>query len=217
MTRRWAARSRPPRPQRRIDGSAGERRAERALLSPTARRTSTPMREVDHRAVGTVSLQDYRGIAARRGRGVQYHGVRASRRRQNQRTPIESQPPAVADEPRSTRSLSCRSTRTTCSARTAPRLASSIRGVPICSHAASRRPEARRLLTRAFAASVLNRMKLPSYAAAGARARRLPAAGPAGGERSVNAVSAQARDTRGSELLDVERVRRDFSDPPTHG
>jgi Fe-S cluster assembly protein SufD len=46
---------------------------------------------VDHRAVGTVSLQDYRGIAARRGRGVFNTTVFVHPwRRQDERTPIES-------------------------------------------------------------------------------------------------------------------------------
>ena len=42
----------------------------RACSSPTARGTSTPTSAIDHRAVGTRSLQDYRGVAGGRGRAV---------------------------------------------------------------------------------------------------------------------------------------------------
>ena len=122
---------------------------------------------VDHRAVGTTSLQDYRGIAARRGRGVfnttvfVHPGATKSNARQTSRNLLLSPTAEIDTKPElqiHTDDVQCAHGATTGQLDPQALFYLQSRGIE--------RSEARRLLTRAFAASVLNRMNLAGYATA---------------------------------------------------
>jgi Fe-S cluster assembly protein SufD len=122
---------------------------------------------VDHRAVGTTSLQEYRGIAAGRGRGIfnttvfVHRGAAKSNARQSSRNLLLSSTAEIDTKPElqiHTDDVQCAHGATTGQLDPQAMFYLQSRGID--------RHEARRLLTRAFAASVLNRMSLAGYAAA---------------------------------------------------
>jgi Fe-S cluster assembly protein SufD len=122
---------------------------------------------VDHRAVATTSLQDYRGIAASRGRGVfnttvfVHPGAAKSNARQSSRNLLLSPGAEIDTKPElqiHTDDVQCVHGATTGQLDANALFYLQSRGID--AH------EARRLLTRAFAASVLNRMNLAGYAEA---------------------------------------------------
>jgi Fe-S cluster assembly protein SufD len=105
-----------------LDGPNAAVEATGLFLADGSRHLDTQVR-VDHRAVATTSLQEYRGIAAGRGRGVfntkvvVHPGAQKTNARHSTAT-------CCSRRCRSTRSWNSRSTRTTCSAATAPPRAS---------------------------------------------------------------------------------------------
>jgi Fe-S cluster assembly protein SufD len=122
---------------------------------------------VDHRAGGTTSLQDYRGIAAGRGRGVfntavfVHPGAAKSNARQSSRNLLLSPGAEIDTKPElqiHTDDVQCAHGATTGQLDANALFYLRSRGIEL--------HEARRLLTRAFAASVLNRMNLAGYAEA---------------------------------------------------
>jgi Fe-S cluster assembly protein SufD len=122
---------------------------------------------VDHRAVGTTSVQEYRGIAADRGRGVFNTvvfvdpGATKSNARQSSRNLLLSPGAEIDTKPElqiHTDDVQCAHGATTGQLDANALFYLQSRGID--------RHEARRVLTRAFAASVLNRINLAGYAAA---------------------------------------------------
>jgi Fe-S cluster assembly protein SufD len=122
---------------------------------------------VDHRATGTTSMQDYRGIAAGRGRGVfnttvfVHPGAAKSNARQSSRNLLLSSGAEIDTKPElqiHTDDVQCAHGATTGQLDANALFYLQSRGIDL--------HEARRLLTRAFAASVLNRMNLAGYSEA---------------------------------------------------
>jgi Fe-S cluster assembly protein SufD len=130
-------------------------------FSPTARRTSTHAGRSSPSDGQPAGLPRHRGPA--RTRGLQHHGSLhpgAAERTHANRVATSCCRPAEID------GLSCRSTDDVQCAHSATTGQLDPQALFYLQSRGIERPEARRLLTRAFAASVLNRMKLPSYAAA---------------------------------------------------